>query len=387
MPMQLTTRIHSVPLLRPFVTAARRTDTVQFVVADVLLETGCGTTVRGQGTAAETVRVTGEDAASITAALEGPIRTSLATAPVLPEDPDVSSALLVECSRRICDSLPDATSAKAAAEVAVHDALGRALGRSVIDLLGGDSEKARQRPLAMDMTISLEDPPTMALRAAEAVERGYRILKIKLGGDEDEDRRRLGAVVDAAPQVRLRLDANQGWDVDEAIRVMGWFEADGLPIDLIEQPVERRDLPGMARVRRETAVPVMADESLWSVEDAERILEADAADMFNIKLAKTGGLQPARAIADIAQSAGIPCMVGAMMEPRISIAAAAQLAAAHPAITMIDLDSPEWFAINEPAGGYEVRAGDLHLLGGPGLGLAALGGDPHRLSIPSGGIA
>lgn len=375
MQMQLTSHTHRIPLLRPFVTAARRTEAVQFVVAEVLLETCDGRAVRGQGTAAETVRVTGEDARTITAALAGPIRTALAEVPdgAVADGAVVDArVLLAELSERVARALPGATSAKAAAEVAIHDAVGRAIGCSVITLLGGDEARARSLALPMDMTVSLEDPATMARHAREAVASGYRILKIKLGGDIEEDRRRLAAVVEAAPGVRLRLDANQGWDVAEAIRVINLLTADGLPIDLLEQPVNRDDLAGMAQVRAESAVPIMADESLWSVKDAERILEAGAADMFNIKLAKTGGLQQALAIADIAAAAQVPCMVGAMMEPRISIAAAAQLAAAHPAITMVDLDSPEWFAVNEPPGGYEVRAGDLYLLGGPGLGLAAL---------------
>src|SRR5699024_6313657 len=122
-------------------------------------------------------------------------------------------------------------------------------------------------------------------------------------------------------------------------------------------------------------VPIMADEAVWGAEDARRLVESDAADLLNIKLAKTGGLRGALAIADIALEAGVECMVGAMMEPRISIAAAAHLAIAHPAITMIDLDPPAWFASDVPAGGYLQEQGWLRLAGGPGLGLELLPAD------------
>lgn len=209
----------------------------------------------------------------------------------------------------------------------------------------------------------------MARRAREAAQAGARILKIKLGRDAETDRRRLAAVLEAMPEARLRLDANQGWDAAEAIRIITRLEAEGLPVDLVEQPVPAADLAGMRAVREAVATPIMADESVWTAQDAARIIEAGAADLLNIKLAKTGGLRGALAIADAAAAAGLECMIGAMMEPRLSITAAAHLAAAHPAITMIDLDSPAWFAVDLPRGGYAERDGRLHLLGGPGLGL------------------
>ena len=168
---------------------------------------------------------------------------------------------------------------------------------------------------------------------------------------------------------------------EQAIDIITGFLEDGLPIDLVEQPVAAANIEGLARVSAAVEVPIMADESVWNVEDARRLVEADAVDMLNIKLAKTGGLRGALAIADIALEAGVECMVGAMMEPRISISAAAHLAIAHPAITMIDLDPPFWFASDVPAGGYVQEDGWLRLLGGPGLGLERLRADVD----PSGG--
>lgn len=345
---------HRAPLLRPFVTAARRTETVEYVVAEVELAGGA----IGQGSAAETVAVTGESADTIAAALHGPLRHAV----------EGATGSAIELSDRVAHALDGATSAKAALEVALHDAWARAADLPLVELFGGRVEGG----LMNDMTISLEDPEVMAGHAREAVAAGEQILKIKLGHDIAEDRERLAAVVEAAPQARLRLDANQGWTPEQAIEIILGFTADGLPIDLVEQPVAAANVEGLARVTAAVQLPIMADEAVWTAADARRLVDIGACDLLNIKLAKTGGLRGALAIADIAQAAGIECMLGAMMEPRISITAAAHLAIAHPAITMIDLDPPAWFASDVPCGGYVQNGAWLRLTGGPGLGLERL---------------
>ena len=357
---------HLAPLRHPFVTAARRTEAVEYVVAQVELAGG----VVGQGSAAETVAVTGEDARSILTALDGPLRGAL----------EGARGTVGELSARIAAALPGATSAKAALEVALHDAWARAADRPLVELLGGRVGEVMRN----DMTVSLEEPATMAQRAREAVAAGHEILKIKLGHDIDEDRARLAAVAEAAPAARLRLDANQGWLPEQAIEIISGFEADGLPVELVEQPVAAGDVEGLARVTAAVSLPIMADEAVWSAADAHRLIEARACDLLNIKLAKTGGLRGAIEVADAARLAGIDCMLGAMMEPRISITAAAHLALAHPAVTMIDLDPPAWFATALPRGGIVQERGVLRLSGGPGLGLAPLRPDEDP-APPDGG--
>ena len=357
---------HLAPLRHPFVTAARRTEAVEYVVAEVELAGG----VVGQGSAAETVAVTGEDARSILTALDGPLRGAL----------EGARGTVGELSARIAAALPGATSAKAALEVALHDAWARAADRPLVELLGGRVGEVMRN----DMTVSLEEPATMAQRAREAVAAGHEILKIKLGHDIDEDRARLAAVAEAAPAARLRLDANQGWLPEQAIEIISGFEADGLPVELVEQPVAAGDVEGLARVTAAVSLPIMADEAVWSAADAHRLIEARACDLLNIKLAKTGGLRGAIEVADAARLAGIDCMLGAMMEPRISITAAAHLALAHPAVTMIDLDPPAWFATALPRGGIVQERGVLRLSGGPGLGLEPLRPDEDP-APPDGG--
>ncbi|MCT1556858.1 dipeptide epimerase [Helcobacillus massiliensis] len=359
-------RVHRrrAPLLRPFVTAKRRTDAVEYVVVDVEVEAADGTRAAGQGSAAETRAVTGEDTDTMTAALQGPLAAAL----------EGADGTVTDLDRRIAAAVDGATSAKSALSVALHDAWARTLDLPLVQALAA----LRGWPvdpdwsIEADMTVSLEDPRTMAGHAEDAAADGYRILKVKLGSSEQEDRQRLEAVVRRVPGARLRLDANQGWQPQEAIRILKGLEDSGLPVDLVEQPCPAADITGMAEVREAVGIPIMADESLWDADDARALIDAGAADLFNIKLAKTGTITGALAIADAALEAGIGCMVGAMMEPRISITAAAHVAAAHPAVTMIDLDSPDWFAERDPVGGYEVADGTLRLLGGAGLGLERL---------------
>lgn len=232
---------HRARLLHPFVTAARPTEAVEYVVVEVELADG---TV-GQGSAAETRAVTGEDAGTIERSVAAEFAPALRGA----------TGTLTELLGRLPAPRRGATSARSAVDVAVHDAVARAAGVPLAALLAPAGATV-QDELENDMTVAAED------------------------------------------------------------------------------------VAGLARVRAAVSTPIMADEALWSSEDARRLIDAGAADLFNIKLAKTGGLEDAVRIADLAAEHGIGCMVGSMMEPRISIGAAVHLSLAHPAVTMVDLDAP-----------------------------------------------
>lgn len=323
----------------------------------VLVEIELADGTVGHGSAGQSFGVTGESVDSVLAVLNGPVKQALA---------DRSGAGRRGIAAGIADSCVGNFAAKAAVDVALHDAWARTLGVPLAEALGGDAATV----LRTDMTVSLDTPQRMADAAVEAVGDGFDVLKIKLGNDWRADLDRLRAVREAAQDVRFRLDANQGWDVKSAIRVIRAIEDAGIPLELVEQPVAGRDLAGMAAVTAAVDVPIMADESVSSPHSALEIVQRRAADLLNIKLAKCGGIGEALAIADIAHAAGIECMVGAMMEPRISIAAAAHLAAAHPAVTLVDLDSAEWIDDPDLTGGYRLRGSEMHLHPGPGIGFA-----------------
>lgn len=339
-------------LARPFVTARRSVEEVIGLLVEVELDDG---TV-GHGSAAETLAVTGESVESMRAVIHGPVAEALTAGPVTGGLRGHTDAIATACTGN--------TSAKAAVDVALHDAWARRLGMPLVEALGGDTSTV----LRTDMTISLAAPETMARAAVSAFEDGFTVLKVKLGHDWRADLARLRTVHDAVPEAEFRLDANQGWDPKSAVRIIRAIQDAHLPLQLVEQPVPKNDLRGLAAVTAAVDVPIMADEALNSPRDAFEIARTGAADVLNIKLAKCGGIGQAMAIADVARAAGLPCMIGAMMEPRVSITAAAHVAAAHPAITLVDLDSAEWIDERGPASGYTLQGDRLHLSHDPGLG-------------------
>lgn len=339
------------PLRAPFVTSRRRVDAITGVVVELELADG---TV-GWGSAAETFRVTGESSASIIAAIDGPISQALVGTPRPVRGH--ASAIAASCEANV--------SAKAAVDIALHDAWARLLGLPLADALGGDAATG----LRTDMTVSLADALDMADDAVRAVAAGYDVLKVKLGNDWRADLDRLTAVSRAAPSAELRLDANQGWDAKSAVRIIRAIEDAGLPVRLVEQPVDKRDLAGLATVTRAVDTPIMADEAVATAADALDLVTARAVDLLNIKLAKCGGIGQAMTIADIAAASGIECMIGAMMEPRISVTAAGHVAAAHPNITLVDLDAAEW--VDDPDledCGYSMDGSVMRLHADPGIG-------------------
>ncbi|WP_288780279.1 dipeptide epimerase [uncultured Kocuria sp.] len=343
------------PLVRPFVTSRRRADAIDGVLVELDLDGG----VRGIGSAAQTWAVTGESVASIEAAVNGPMAESL-----------VGRTLsLHEASDVVMNSCSGNSSAKAAVDVALHDAWSAALGRPLTVALGGRSEGS----VETDMTVSLGEPDVMAQDGIKAWDEGFRILKIKLGQNWHRDMERLEILREAVPQARFRLDANQGWTAQEAIRAISSLEDSGFPVDLVEQPTPKHDLEALAAVTAAVYTPIMADESIATPHDAVEIVRRGAADMLNIKLAKCGGIRAAIALADIAEAAGLGCMIGAMMEPRPSIAAAVHLAIARPSIGLVDLDSAEWIDDPRISGGYVRDGAHLTVTKETGLGIQAAG--------------
>nr|WP_255437515.1 dipeptide epimerase [Thalassobacillus sp. CUG 92003] len=206
-------------------------------------------------------------------------------------------------------------------------------------------------------------------QAKKRVDDGYSTLKLKVGNDEKLDLKRIEQVREAVgSNVLLRLDANQGWTRKQAVKMINLLEKESLGIELVEQPVPARDIEGLKFVTDHVATPIMADESVFSPRDAFQLLETRAADLLNIKLMKTGGLHGARQIADMSEAAGIKCMIGSMMESRISVTAAAHLAFAHSNITLYDLDAPLWMIDEELKGGMRFDGKNVLLAEGPGLG-------------------
>lgn len=177
---------------------------------------------------------------------------------------------------------------------------------------------------------------------------------------------------DAAKNAKIRIDANQAWSPKQAVRLLDRMQDAGLDIELVEQPVKARDLEGIKFVTANSPVPVLADESVFSPRDALHIMQERAADMINIKLMKCGGITNALRIASAAEVYGVECMMGCMLEAKVSVTAAAHLACARNIVTRIDLDGPALCVEDPVIGGAQFNGPEISLPDTYGLGISGI---------------
>jgi len=223
--------------------------------------------------------------------------------------------------------------AKSAVDMGLHDIWGKTLDKPLHRLLGG-----YRTEVLTDKSLGLKPPKEMAQDALGAVKKGFKAIKAKVGANPIEDVERVKLIRRAVgDDIELRVDANQAWTSRQAIEVLGQMEK--FDVQFAEQPVTAEDVQGMREIRRNTSIPIMADESVYSQQDALRLIQAEAIDMINIKLMKSGGILKAGKIAAIAEAARVPCMMGCGIESEIGIAAATHLAAATKNIQYADLES------------------------------------------------
>ena len=256
--------------------------------------------------------------------------------------------------------------AKCAFDLALYDIIGKKKGLPVYKVLGGTNPVVHN-----DITIGINAPEKMEADAKEYVfEKGFRILKVKTGLDLATDIRALTLIRNAVgPDVRIRIDANQAWNAKQAVRILDQMQEKGLDIEFVEQPVPAADLEGMQYVTRNASVPVLADESVFSPADALRIMQTGAADFVNIKLMKCGGITNALRIAAAAEVYGVECMIGCMLEAKISVNAAVELACAKKIITKIDLDGPVLCSEDHILGGAVFNEKNITVSDAPGMGI------------------
>ena len=258
---------------------------------------------------------------------------------------------------------------KAGLEMALWDILGKAAGLPVYKLLGG----AVREFVPTKFSISGQEPARAAELASWAVAQGFRAMKVKVGIEPDGDVARVRAVREAVgPAVRLGVDANGGWAPRVAIQtIRRLYEFN---IRFAEQPVPALDLSWLADVRRNVTVPVMADESVYTPQDAMAVVRAAAADVISIYVGKSGGIGPARKIASIAEAAGLTCTVGSNLEMGIASAAMIHLAMATPGIGAeeypCDILSTFYYEGDFLAEPLLVTAGEARPFEKPGLGVA-----------------
>ena len=339
------------PLLEPFVVSYGTFPELATVL--VRLETDGGLSGWGEGT--PDPHVTGETFEGVAATL-GHLAPAL-----LGRDPlDRSTAMRLLGSR-----VAGAPTAKAALDIALHDLAGHIAGLPVWALLGG---RARES-LSISRVISMKAPEAMATDAIQHVAAGFGTVKLKIGDASNVrgDLRRVAAVREAVgPDIGIKVDVNGGWRT--AGTAVG--AARGIaPYDpeYVEQPVDRRDLEGLAEVRRLSGVPVMADEAVLDASDALRAVRLRACDLINIKLMKCGGLLAALTLDAVAETAGVGCQIGTMVESSVASAAGLHIALALHNAATVEMGGPIMLAEDVSGLRAHYERDSVTVPDGPGL--------------------
>ena len=344
----------AIPLRTPFKTALRTVDAVNDILIRIVTNDGTS----GYGEAPPTAVITGETKASIREAIMQYIAPSI----IGMEISDLDSIM-----RRLHASIVKNTSAKAAVDMAVYDLYAKALGQPLYKVLGG-----AKRKIETDLTISANPVDEMVRDSLQADQDGFGILKVKVGKGGIKDVESLLAIRKAVgPDILIRVDANQGWSPKEAVRIIRLLEDKDMQAELVEQPVNAHDLAGLKFVTQQVQTPILADESVFSVKDALHIIQTQSADLINIKLMKTGGIHEALKICAVAETYGVDCMIGCMLESKISVSAAAHLAAAKNIITMVDLDGPSLCRMDVYEGGPLFSGSTIKMGDANGIGINA----------------
>ncbi|MBN2768646.1 MAG: dipeptide epimerase [Campylobacterales bacterium] len=318
----MTTLPFKASLKTPFITSLRRVDSLE----DIIVCIECDNGLKGYGECAPTVAITGESEASIFSSI-GVISNAL-----IGKDLDKNFSGIIQI---VHDSIQGNTSAKSAIEIALYDLISKQNKMPLFVYLGGFKKE-----FETDVTISLKDSSAMLQDALKAHKEGFHTLKIKLGSSPKEDIQRVITIANALPHLKLRLDANQAWSTQESINIMQELEMQKLNIELLEQPIKANDIKGLKKIKDAIQTPLLADEAVFDIRQAQTILQSNSADLINIKLAKSGGISKALEIASECRKYGVKCMIGCMLEGPIAITAALHVAsAAADVIQYIDLDA------------------------------------------------
>lgn len=347
----------NVPLGEPFHVALGTISAAENILVRLRTREG----VVGWGESCPYVAVTSE-----TQATDLAIGKDLATF-VRGRDPFTLGAILAEMD----GFSPANASMKAAMEMAIWDICGKLAGQPVYKLLGGYRDS-----FETDITIGMGTPAEMADKAAKHVEVGFKTLKIKLGEGPEPDTQRMKAIRDAIGySIKLRTDANQGWNAAETVRALRMMEK--YQMQICEQPVPYWNVEGLKFARDNSPTPIMADESVHTPHDAFAVTRENAVDCINIKLMKAGGILRGAQIATVAAAAGVTCMVGCMEETRVGLTAGAHLVCSQKNIVYADLDAFFELSTDPVIGGMQVKDGIVTLPKTPGLGVDI---DPAFLS-------
>jgi L-alanine-DL-glutamate epimerase-like enolase superfamily enzyme len=282
-------------------------------------------------------------------------------------------ALNIEACNALMDKVIYGNSSiKSAFDIALFDIASQHAGMPLYKFLGGENSKA----LITDYTVSLGEVAKMVNDAVQIKEAGFQVIKVKLGQHGAKDVERIRKIREAiGTDLPLRIDANQGWTPDAAIEILN--ELSIYNIQHCEEPVPRWDYMELPRIRKNSTIPIMADESCFDHHDAKRLIAIKACDLFNIKLGKSSGIYNAKKIIALAEQQGMKIQVGGFLESRLGFTAAAHLALSSDHIVYCDFDTPLMFEEDPVSGGITYgKGGMITVPDAPGLGATV---DQHYL--------
>ncbi len=240
------------------------------------------------------------------------------------------------------------TQIKSAFDLALYDLVAKYYEVPLYSLLGGE-----KREIYTDCTLFIHDDLEDSIRDAKLIAKnGFPAIKVKVGINDTQDLELVSSIrEELGEDIEIRIDANQGWNLPQAIRMLNKLREFNL--QFTEQPLKRWDYQNLVRLKEKSSIPICLDESLFNEHNAFHLASIGACDIFNIKLGKSGGIHSALKINEIAKSTGMNCMLGCMSESRLGLSAAAHLASARPNIKYLDLDSALFFKSDPIEGGIK----------------------------------
>ena len=252
---------------------------------------------------------------------------------------------------------------KSAFDMALYDLAAKYAGVPLYRFLGGTP-----REIITDITLGIGEPSVMAQKASLLKERGAEALKVKLGKYPQDDIMRIREIRKAVGfDIPIRIDANQGWSYEDAVEALRGLEP--FKIQFCEQPMRTYNDHRLSELRTQTIIPIMADESVYSWHDAERLCRQDACDYINIKFSKSSGIAESLKIQSVAAEYGVPCMIGGMLESRLALAAKVHFAYAAHNVKFFDLDTCMVGHLEDPViGGAQYDGYRVSIQESPGIG-------------------
>ncbi len=326
----------NLPYKEPFVISLGVIESATNVV--IKIHTNSGLT--GIGECAPFVTIVGETQETV-------FETSKLIARLLKgKDPFAIEDRLAEIDRAIAGNY----TMKSAFDMALYDLLAKKAQLPLYKLLGGSNT----REIFTDMTISIGSPEKVAGDALAFKEAGFPAIKIKLGTNTKDDVARIKAIREAVgDNYPIRIDANQGWDTVTAINTLNALAK--YNIEHCEEPIPKWNNRELVKVRENSPISIMADESVFDHHDAFRLASMGACDYFNIKFSKSGGIHNALKINAIAESAGIKCQVGCMSESRLALTALMHFVLASKNVVHYDMDSSLMLDADPVTGGIQYQ--------------------------------